>query len=118
VTGALANTGTGTVNKTGAVNWRLAEAQTATGTQSRSGVPVPTAPTTTSTAAANVWVRNLRINGGELSYYDARSDYSDAFHDISVRVDMPAAGSQARTQPAEDLSHPAMAVKPEAVMRL
>src|SRR5262249_40090680 len=52
-----------------------------------------------STAGNNVWVRDMRIDGGELTYYDARTKTSQALHDISVHLDMPAAGTQARAQP-------------------
>jgi AsmA protein len=81
----------------GAVNWRFGEAVPRTADQAQRTAATPTPA---STAAGNVWVRNLRIDQGELSYYDARSNFSQALHDISIRLDMPAAGTRAAIQPA------------------
>ncbi len=84
------------VNRDGAVNWQF-------GTEAPAGNTgrgqVQQTAVSASPAGNTVWVRNLRVDGGELTYYDARSDHSEALHDISIRLDMPAAGTNARVQP-------------------
>src|SRR5262249_31247701 len=98
------------VNKAGAANWQFASTSRKTEATPTGGARTAQAhgcerraeaqgSEPAHTAATNVWVRNLRIDDGDLSYSDARSDHGETMHAISVRLDMPAAGTQARAQP-------------------
>lgn len=72
------------MSRNGVANWRLGDMG--------APAPKPAAPAQgapAADAASNFSMRDVRINDGELSYFDGRSNSTEAFKAISIHLNMP-----------------------------
>jgi len=79
------------LNKSGTPNWRFAAAPTANAAQRR---PANAAPQTPATASPAFRFRTVSVDGGELSFFDARTNDTETFQDISIRLILLSGGGQ------------------------
>jgi AsmA protein len=83
------------VNPAGAPNWRLAPPPAAPangGTAPRRPANAPAAAPAQADAASGFDFRTVSIDGGEITYFDARSKSTEAFTDISIKLNLQSGG--------------------------